>query len=133
MIMGGTMVLKPRRKDYFVVGDGTRTVRLHSGLGDHVTLLGIADLVNEEGVPPVIISTTQAADGATVRVPLAAWEGCPRGMSLALNDAGFMNRELWFQVLTQHLVKQVRGGLEKDADGKYKPHQVLCFVCVYVF
>jgi hypothetical protein len=62
-------------------------------------------------VPPVIIATTTKAHDANVQIPAAAFEGSPPGTKLCLNQSGFMNADLWFDILKNHVGSNVPGGL----------------------
>lgn len=74
-------------------------------------------------VPPVIIGTTGKKEGANVKVPAVAFEGSPPGTKLTLNESGFMNAELWFSILKDHIGSNVPGGL---LPGKKDQVLVIC-------
>lgn len=115
-VVGTNLVVKPNRRA-FVAYKGTRSsVRLHSKLGNHMTMVGFADALGSN-VPPMIIGTTTAKEDAGI--PAAVFEDC-NGSPIKLTSKGFMEGNLWWWTLKEYIPSRVPGGLKANV-----PHQVL--------
>lgn len=122
MISGSGIVTKQKRKEFFTLPGLISSVNTPA-LTNHITLLGIANATGDGIIPfylPPVLIYERKSKGEIVQVPVTAFEDAhlPKHTQVSFNETGFMNKDLFFKILKEHIPKCTN--LEKE-----KLHQVL--------
>jgi len=87
----------------------------------HITLVAIV-AANGDRLPPVIVIQTDAK--AFTYMYQYTLDKFP-GAALKFTKSGFVDAELWWWILSEHIPKHALAFRKKKADGTLKEHQIL--------